>query len=358
MIRRDHRTPAPSGSPGKGSRYARAVGLALAAGLVFAGVASAQSVSPGGASPRPATTLTDDEGTVVTFPANPSRVVSLSPSNTEIAFALGAGDRVVGGTDFDDYPPEAAALPDVVSQTKVLTEQIVALQPDLILAGGNGLTPAEDIAHLRDLGYPVAVLYPETVDEVLGDITLIGDALGGDAAATALETVGAMGTDIETITTIAAASTTRPRTLYEIYYGPDLYAPAPDSFIADLVELGGGDPVTTSDPAVFSLPTEQLLVADPQVILLGDALYGTCPDAVAARPGWDAISAVRDGAVRPVNDTVITRPGPRLATGLASLARAIHPELADQLADFPADPPMCVVSTSPAPSPATASTTP
>ncbi len=337
MIRRDHRTPTPSGVSGKGSRHAWVMGLGLAATLAFAGVAAAQSPSLVPPDKRPATQVTDDEGTVAVFAADPGRVVSLSPANTEIVFALGAGDRLVGGTDFDDYPPEAAALPDVVSQTKVLTEQIVALQPELILAGGNGLTPPDDIAHLRDLGYPVVVLYPETVDEVLGDITLIGDALGGDAAATAQETVSEMGTDIETVSGLTAATTTRPRTLYEISFGPDLYAPAPNSFIANLVQLGGGDPVTTGDPAVFSLPTEQLLVADPQVIVLGDALYGTCPDAVAVRPGWDVISAVRDGAIRPVNDTIITRPGPRLADGLASLTRAIHPELAPQLADFPAD---------------------
>jgi len=349
MIRRDHRTPTPSRTTGKGSRYARAMSLGLAATLAFAGVAAAQSASPEPPHSGPATQVTDDEGTVVTFAANPPRVVSLSPANTEIVFALGAGDRLVGGTDFDDYPPEAAALPDVVSQTKVLTEQIVALAPDLILAGGNGLTPPDDIAHLRDLGYPVVVLYPQSVAEVLGDITLIGQALGGDAATTAQQTVTRMGTDIGTVSALAAATTTRPRTLYEIYFGPDLYAPAPDSFIADLVELAGGDPVTTGDPAVFSLPTEQLVVADPEVIVLGDALYGTCPDAVSTRPGWAAITAVQRGAIRPVNDTVITRPGPRLADGLASLTRAIHPELTDKLAGFPADPPTCVAA---APSPA------
>jgi len=348
MTRRDHSTQAPSGTTGKGSRHARALALGMAATLAFAGAAAAQSQGP-------ATVLTDDEGTQLTLSSTPARIVSLSPANSETVFALGAGDRLVGGTDSDDQPPEAAALPDVVSQRKVLMEQLVALEPDLILAGGNGLTPPEDVARLRELGYPVLVLYPETVAEVLGDITLIGQALGGDAAAKAQETVLAMGADIDDIGALAAGAATRPRTLYEIYYGPDLYAPAPDSFIADLVELAGGDPVTTGDPALFSLPTERLIAADPEVIVLGDALYGTCPDAVAARPGWDVIRAVRDGAIRPVNDTPITRPGPRLAEGLASLTRAIHPELADQLADFPADPPMCVAagsppaSTSPAP---------
>ncbi len=147
--------------------------------------------------------------------------------------------------------------------------------------------------------------------------------------------------DLQHISDLAAATTDKPRTLYEIDYGPDLYAPAPDSFVADMVELAGGDAITTGDPSVFSLPLEQLVVADPQVIVLGDALYGTCPDSIATRPGWADLTAVKAGAIRPVNDTVITRPGPRIAEGLASLTRAIHPELAAQLADFPADPPMC-----------------
>jgi iron complex transport system substrate-binding protein len=355
MIRRIHRSQAPSGVPGKGSRHAWAMAVALAATLVVGGGAAAQSPSASVAGSPAAITLTDDSGTVVTVPAEPTRVISLSPANTEIAFALGAGDRVVGGTDADDYPAAAAALPDVVSQTKVLTEQIVALEPDLILAGGNDLTPQADVDRLRSLGYPVVVVYPQTVDGVLADIRLIGTALGSDTATAADAMATAIDTDIQHITDLAAATAGRPRTLYEIYYGPDLYAPADDSFIADLVDRAGGDAITTGDPTVFSLPLEQLVVADPEVILLGDALYGTCPDSVAARAGWADLTAVKTGAIRPVNDTVITRPGPRLADGLASLTRAIHPELADQLADYPADPPMCGAVPAPA---ASASTQP
>jgi hypothetical protein len=142
-----------------------------------------------------------------------------------------------------------------------------------------------------------------------------------------------LASSIKDITSAAAATGDTPRTFYELGDDPELYGPAPDSFIADLVTLAGGDAITTSDPAVFSIPVEQLIVADPEVIVLGDAAYGVCPSTVAARPGWAGITAVKDGAVRPVNDTIITRPGPRLADGLASLTRAIHPELADELAD-------------------------
>ncbi len=343
MTRHEPRTQAPSGTSRKGSRHARLLALGLAGSVLLGGVSSASAQSPGiaTATSRPMSVVVDDTGTAVRIPTLPERVISLSPANTEIVYALGAGDRLVGGTDFDDYPPEAVALPDVASYTGVRMEQVVQLRPELVLAGGNGLTPDADIARMRELGYPVVVVYARTVDGVLDDIRLIGDALGGDAIAQADAVTAGMSAGLDRVADLAAGTGTTPRTFYELGDQPELFGPAPNSFIADLVTLAGGDPITTSDPAVFSIPVEQLIVADPEVILLGDAAYDVCPDAVAARPGWAGMTAARTGAIRPVNDIVITRPGPRLAQGLASLARAIHPELTGQLTDFPADPPMC-----------------
>jgi iron complex transport system substrate-binding protein len=144
---------------------------------------------------------------------------------------------------------------------------------------------------------------------------------------------------MDAITAQAAGVGTTPSVFYELGAEPEIYAPAPDSFLSDMIVRAGGDPITTADPVIWSIPLEELVVADPEVIVLGDANYGTCPAAVAARPGWDGMTAVVNGDVRPVDDVPITRPGPRLAQGLASLARAIHPEL--ELTGYPADPPMC-----------------
>lgn len=330
----------PSAPTGKGSHRLRRPLVVLAGlGVLLAmasGVATGLGASPAGGSAYPRQ-LTDDEGTLVSVPGAPRRIISLSPSTTEIAFAVGAGDRLVAGTDADDYPAQAAGLPDVVSLTKVLTEQIVALVPDLILASGNGLTPAADIARLRELGYPVLVVYPATVDAALADIRLIGEAVGEPEAADQVATETAQ--RLATVAAAAHATGSSPRTFYELCYCPDIYGPVPGSVYADEIELAGGDPVTTADPSVNSIPLERLVEADPEVIVLGDAQYGTCPAEVLARPGWGGITAVRTGAVRPAYDTIITRPGPRLADGLASLARAIHPEL--ELPGFAADPPMC-----------------
>jgi iron complex transport system substrate-binding protein len=270
-------------------------------------------------------TLTDDDGTKITLSSEPQKIISLAPSFTEIVFALGAGARLVGGTDYDDYPPEAIPLPDVATYNGVVTEKVVALQPDLVLAGGNGLTKQADIDRLRQLGFNVLVTYPPTVSAVLDDIKLIGSAIGEDQAAVAMTNTMQQNIDA---TSQAVASLPKPRVFYEIGYQPDIYAPAPDSFVADMVNLAGGNPITTSDPSVFSIPLEQLVVADPQVIVLGDAAYpgGPCPADVAKRSGWGTMTAVKQSEIRPVDDIVVTRPGPRLADGLALLALAIHPD--------------------------------
>ena len=205
-----------------------------------------------------------------------------------------------------------------------------------------GLTPDADIARMRELGYPVVVVYSTDVDDVLTDIRLIGSALGGDAPAAADALTTTMQADLDRIAGLAAATGSTPRTFYETGDVPELYGVAPGSFAADMIERAGGEAITTGDPAVWSMPLERLVEADPEVILLGDAAYGVCPDIVAAREGWGDMTAVKEGAIRPVNDIVVTIPGPRLAEGLASVARGIHLELNDDLADMPLDPPMCV----------------
>jgi iron complex transport system substrate-binding protein len=355
MIRTGTHTPTPSGSTGKGSFRLRHLAPGIAALALLVGSTGTFAQSPAAASYP--LQVTDDEGTLVTLSAAPQRIISLSPANTEIVFALGAGNRLVGGTNYDDYPPQAAALPDVATYTGVLMEQVAKLQPDLVLAAGNGFTSADDIARLRALDLPVVVVYARSVPDVLSDIQLIGAVVGEAAMATTI--TDGMRADLDTISR-AAHSATPPRTFYEIGSTPEIYGPAPDSFLADLVTLAGGEPITTGDPNVFSIPLERLVATDPQVIVVGDALYNVCPADVMARPGWGGMTAVVKGDVRPVNDIVVTRPGPRLADGLASLARAIDPALA--LGDFPVDAPMCVPSAGPSgsasPDPAAASSSP
>jgi iron complex transport system substrate-binding protein len=281
------------------------------------------SATPAAAFPL---TLVDDEGTEVTIPARPERIVSLTPATTEILFAVGAGPRVVATTDFDDYPPEAVPLPDVASFQGVDVEKIVGLEADLVVAGGNSFNDPEALARLRTLGIPVLAVYAPDVATVLRDIELVAAAAGEGEAGEAL--TATMQREIDAIAAaVAADGATRPRVFYELDATKEIYGPAADSFIAEMVALAGGDPITTGSPTVFSIPLETLIAADPEVVVLGDAAYGVTAEQVVARPGWDAMTAVKEGAIRPVDDVVVTRPGPRLAEGLRALALAIDPEV-------------------------------
>lgn len=316
-----------------------AIALALAACSAPTGTAlstpPATSAASASASPAPAypVTLTDDAGSEVTIGAEPQRIVSLAPSNTEIVCALDACDRLVGVTDFDDHPAEVADITDVVIQAQVDVERVVAAEPDLVLAAGNELTPTTVIEQLRELDLVVVVLYPESLDEVYADIELIARAIGAEAEADAL--VAGMSERVEEIVA-AVDGVERPRTLYEVFHAEgSTYTAGDGSFLASLMELAGGEPVTGDAQGL--LGAEELVAADPELVLLGTASYdpaladpATALEAVGARPGWADLSAVRDERVVPyLDDIVTTRPGPRIVDGLEALARAIHPDRFD-----------------------------
>ncbi|MGH2418277.1 MAG: ABC transporter substrate-binding protein [Candidatus Limnocylindria bacterium] len=274
-------------------------------------------------------TLTDDAGRSVTLAAAPERIVSLAPSNTEIVCALDACDRLVGVTDFDDHPAEVADIDKVVVAAQVDVEAVVAAEPDLVIAAGNELTPTSVIEQLAGLDLPVLTLYPESLAEIYADIELVGRALDrADEADAVVEGMLARVRAVED----AVADLARPRTFYEVgVFEGVIYTAGEGSFLASLIETAGGDPVT-GDALSTAIQLEDLVAADPELILLGDASYdpSITPEAVAARPGWGTMTAVVDGRVVPVaEDLVITRPGPRTVDGLEALARAIHPDAFD-----------------------------
>ena len=269
------------------------------------------------------TTVTDDEGTATAIEVRPERIVSLTPGSTEILFAIGAGDRVVATTDADDYPPDAVPLPDVASFGSVDVERIVSLEADLVIAGGNAYTPPEAVETMRSAGIPVVVVYAPSVAGVLADVELIGQAVGDREQAQDL--AARMGAEIDALTA-AVEDLSRPRVFYEVDATEAVFGPADDSFLAEMVSLAGGEPITTGSATSFEIPLEDLVAADPEVIVLGDAAFGVTAEQVASRPAWDVMTAVQRRAIRAADDKVITRPGPRLPDGLRSLILAIHPD--------------------------------
>ena len=324
--------------------------IAVLVAAVVAGCSSGGAASPSAASPESSAspsaslavvspsasaapafpvTLTDDEGSSVELAAEPKTIVSLTPATTEILFAIGAGDRVVATDDGSDYPAEAVALPHVATYASVDVEKVVALEPDLVVAGGLGFTPADAITRLRDLKVPVLVIYAPTVAGVLKDIESLGTATGTSDDAKSL--TDSMQADMDAVTAAVGSQSPKPRVFYDVGYDDAtgaIYAPADDSFLAEMVTMAGGDVITTGDPNTYEIPLETLIEKDPQLIVLGtNPFYSPTPDAVAKRRGWDALTAVRNGDVRPVRDIEITRPGPRLPVGLRALAAAIWPDV-------------------------------
>lgn len=269
-------------------------------------------------------TLIDDEGTSVTIEAEPKKIVSLTPATTETLFAIGAGSRVVGKVeDIANFPKEASSVPIVATFAGVDVEKIVASGADLVVSGGAGLTQGAAVEQLRNAGIPVLVSYPTSVRAALDGIRQIGMAVGlADDANALADTISGQ---IDDYSSVAGTVETPPRVFYEIDVTGGIFTPPADSIYAEMFDLAGAQLIPGD--ANYSISLEKLIAADPEVILLGDAAYGATKAAVAKRPGWGGMTAVKNGAIFPVDDIVITRPGPRIAEGLKALIQAIHPEL-------------------------------
>jgi iron complex transport system substrate-binding protein len=209
-------------------------------------------------------------------------------------------------------------------------EAVVGATPDLVLAAGNNLTAPADIEAMAELGIPVLVLYPESLEEVYAHIELVGQAL--DAQPEAAELVASMRESVAAVEEAVAGAAERPRTFYEVgLFSGSIYTAGEDSFLAALIETAGGDPIT-GDATTTAIQLEDLVAADPELILLGDAAYDPTitAESVAARQGWGGMTAVAEGRVLTMpEDVLITRPGPRIVDGLEALARAIQPEAFD-----------------------------
>ncbi len=278
-------------------------------------------------SPEPIT-LVDGYGREVTLEQPAQQIVSLAPSITEILFAIGAGDQVIGRDDFSNYPEAAVSLPSIGGNFGELnTEAIVALQPDLVLAAE--LTTQEQVQALQDLGLTVFLLANPVEMEGMYDMLGIAAQLTGRETETEALVASLQERVAAVEETISSAETT-PVVFYELD-STDPSAPwtaGPGTFIDTLIMMAGGDNLGASfEGAWVQVSSEELLSKNPEIIVLGDAIWGVSVESVEARAGWEGIAAVQNGQIFPFNDDLASRPGPRLVDGLEELAKLIHPEL-------------------------------
>ncbi len=312
------------------SRLERAILLLLVVLVAGSLMACSAVGGPGGGN---ALTLTDDAGRTVELAKTPERIISLAPSNTEILFALGLGSKVVGVTDFCDYPPEAAAV-EKVGGIEPNLEKIVALKPDLILAiGGSPATASiagnvELLNKFDELKLNVLILSPTDLESVLAGIKLVGRATGTEKAAEQL--VAEMQKKVDDVVTKTKNASQRPKVFYELDATDPAkpFTPGPKSWHDTFIAMAGGVNIAANAPAQWAqLSAEEIVAQNPDIIILGDANWGVDAAAVKARPGWGAIKAVQEGDIYPIDDNLLSRPGPRLADGLVALAKIINPEL-------------------------------
>jgi iron complex transport system substrate-binding protein len=272
--------------------------------------------------------LIDGLGRTVTLPGPARRVVSLAPSNTEILYAIGAGSQVVGRDTFSDYPSQAKSVPDIGgSMGNFNTEAILALHPDLVLAGE--IDSSDLVASLEKLGLQVYYLKnPVTLDEMYANLATVGQLTGQTGQATALVT--SLKARVASVDSKIAQAVSHPTVYYELD-GTDPskpYTSGGGTFVDQLIQRAGGVNVFSQLKDQWpQVSLEQLLVDNPQIILLGDSAYGETPDKVIARPGWGSLQAIKNNQVFSFDDNLVSRPGPRLVDGLEALARLIHPEL-------------------------------
>ena len=292
---------------------------------------TAPKVEPTAAPTKPADqsiTLTDGLKREVKLAKPAQRIISIAPSNTEILFAIGAGAQLIGRDDLSDYPADAKAIETIGSAFgKLNTEAIVALKPDLILAAE--INAPEQVKTLEDLGLTVYWLAnPTDFDGLYANLKIVGTLTGHTAEADQLSQ--SIAARYKAVTEKVATSSKKPTVFYEIDATDPTkpYTTGPGTFIDKLIDLAGGHNIGQELKDQFAqISSEELVKVNPDIIVLGDSLYGVSPESVAQRAGWDKLSAVKNNAVYTFDDNLVSRPSPRLIDGLEAFAKLFHPEL-------------------------------
>jgi len=285
----------------------------------------APAAAPVATEPSAPITLTDGLGRSFVLKEAAKRVISLAPSNTEILFAVGATEQIVGRDEFSDYPEEVKVIPSVGgSMGEYSVETIVSLAPDLVLAAE--INSPELVKQLEDLGLTVYYLKnPTSFEELYVNLEIVAQLTGEDPTKLTDSLKARVTAVDEKIMPLSA----RPSVFYEIdatdaakpyTYGPGTFG---DLLIARAGGFNIGGELTDPYPQIS---LEQIIVSNPSIILLGDSMWGVTTESVTTRPGWEVIEAVKSNQIFPIDDNLISRPGPRLVDGLEQLAKLLHPD--------------------------------
>lgn len=253
-----------------------------------------------------------------------TRIVSLSPSTTETLFVIGAGRRVVGRSRYCDWPPEVTKLPQIGGYVDPSFEAILALQPDLV-TGARG--PAGAAMSVRLAARGIATFLPQTESFAQIDAMILGLGERTGRTKEAKATVDALDQRVDAI---AKAVASKPRVRVLLVFGlQPLSVAGPQSFADEMIRRAGGDNVVTEGGGYPTIGVEHVMTLDPEVVVNAAIAEAHGNERIGSEtPGWGKVRAVTSGRVVPITDESVLRPGPRIGDGLATLARALHPEVA------------------------------
>jgi len=268
--------------------------------------------------------VTDQVGRTLVVPENPTRVIALAPSITEIIYDLGQEKRLVGVTQYSTYPSEAELLPRVGSYVRLDIEKIVALKPDLCLATKDG-NPKHIVDKIVSLGIPIYVINPQNLQQIMDTITRLGSLLHAEQTAAAL--VSDMEKRIGQVQARIKNRPDRPRVFFQIDAEP-LFSAGTNTFIHELIELAGGINTTAGEVSYPRYSWEDIIVLQPEIVLISSMAGGLAPEYLLnSWKKWNLLSAVKNDQVFVVDAELFDRPTPRLINGLEVIAAIIHPEL-------------------------------
>jgi iron complex transport system substrate-binding protein len=268
-------------------------------------------------------TVQDETGRSVRIPIPVRRVVSLAPSMTESIFALGMDDLLVGDTDYCDYPPAAIKKHKVGGAINPSLEEIAALKPDVVLVT-KGLNRLETVQSLERLGIAAYATDPHTIDEIRRSVHRLAEVLGNSAAGEALDNELLQQ---ESSLRQRLQNTVSKRVLFIVWTDP-LISVGKHTFIADALEHAGLVSVVESPQDWPQISLEEIVRLQPEVLVFASGhseAVSRDVDALAKRPGWDQLDAVKHRKFAVISDAV-NRPAPRLLSAVEDLARQLHPE--------------------------------
>lgn len=270
-------------------------------------------------------TIKDAVDKEITVEAAPKTIVSLVPSNTEILFALGLAEEVIGVTDNDDFPAEVEEK-ESVGGFELNIEKIISLNPEMVFAHEMVLGSNEGgLDQIRDAGIPVIVIpTAENFEETYTTIETIGKVT--DKVDEANKIIEDMKAKIEEVLAKTATVETERTVFIETSDAPDIYTPGSGTFVQEMLDMIGAKNMVTEEGWVMIDP-EEIVNENPDAIVV---MYSYVPDIVESvknRAGFDNITAVKEDAVVQVDENLTSRTGPRLAEGLEEFAKAIYPEV-------------------------------